>query len=123
MPSDVVITFFLYSVQKVKMEPATALINPFPNDVRNAFQAYIESPTYTDRERIEYTKWRELHVLLDNPDRKPRNRAESRLKHRAFLEFELINNRLHRRPDPNHLEPRYVVPENEAFDSIANQHL
>ena len=105
------------------MEPSTALINPFPNDVRSAFKAYIESPTYTNRERIEYTKWRQLHILLDNPDRKPRNPAESRLKHRAFSEFELINNRLHRKPDSKHPEPRYVVPENEAFDTIANQHL
>ncbi|EXU94631.1 integrase core domain protein, partial [Metarhizium robertsii] len=77
----------------------------------------------TNRERIEYTKWRELHILLDNPDRKPRNQTESRLKHRALSEFELINNRLHRRPDSKHPEPRYVVPENEAFDTIANQHL
>ncbi|KAF5120961.1 SCAN domain-containing protein 3 [Metarhizium anisopliae] len=105
------------------MEPTIALINPFPNDVRSAFKSYIESPAYTNRERIEYTKWRELHILLDNPDRKPRNQTESRLKHRALSEFELINNRLHRRPDSKHPEPRYVVPENEAFDTIANQHL
>ena len=105
------------------MEPEIALINPFPNDVRSAFKAYIQNPTYTNRERIDYTKWRELHILLDNPDRKPRSQAESRLKHRALSEFQLINNRLHRKPDSKHLEPRYVVPENETFDTIANQHL
>lgn len=29
------------------MEPAVALVNPFPNDVRYAFQSYIQSPAYT----------------------------------------------------------------------------
>ena len=48
----------------------STFVNPFPNDVRNAFQAFIQGPGYTNRERIEYTKWRELHILLDNPDYK-----------------------------------------------------
>ena len=105
------------------MEATTAAINPFPNDVRSAFEAYVQSPTYANRERIEYSKWRELHILLDNPHNKPRNQTESRLKHRAHTEFELINNKLYRKPDIKHPQPRYVVPESEAFDTIANQHL
>jgi hypothetical protein len=60
-----------------------ASINPFPNDVRIAFQNYIQEPTYVNRERIEYSKWQQLHFFLDTPDLKPEGQAESRLKHRA----------------------------------------
>ncbi len=31
------------------MDPSTALVNPFPNGMRNAFQAYIQDPSYTNR--------------------------------------------------------------------------
>ena len=105
------------------MDSSTASINPFPNDVRNAFEAYIHDSKYTNRERIEYSKWCELHILLDNPHKKPQNPTESRFKHRALTEFELVNNKLYRRPDSKFPEPRYVVPESEIFDTVANQHL
>jgi hypothetical protein len=105
------------------MDSSTASINPFPNDVRNAFEAYIYDSKYINRERIEYSKWCELHILLDNPHKKPQNPTESRFKHRALTEFELVNNKLYRRPDSKFPEPRYVVPESEIFDTIANQHL
>ncbi len=72
---------------------------------------------------LSIPKWRELHILLDNPDQKPQTQAESRLKYRAFTEFELINNRLYKQPDSKFPNPRYVVPESEVFDIIANQHL
>ena len=42
-------------------------INPFPNDVRTAYQAYIQSPQYSNRDRIEYSKWRQLHFFINNP--------------------------------------------------------
>lgn len=63
------------------------------------------------------------HIFNDNPNLKPENPTESRLKHRALTEFQLINNRLYRRPDSKFPNPRYVVPESEAFDTIANEHL
>lgn len=100
-----------------------ASINPFPNDTRIAFQSFIQSQGYVNRERIEYAKWRQLHIFLDDPNIKPRNPTESRLKHRAYTEFELINNKLYRRADSKFLNLRYVVPESEAFDVIANEHL
>jgi hypothetical protein len=104
------------------MELLTTLVNPFPNEVRNAFEAYIHSPIYTNRERIEYIKWQYLHILLDNPDKKPENQTESRLKHRALTEFQLINNKLYRLSDSRFPELRYVVPESEVFDIIAGIH-
>jgi hypothetical protein len=100
-----------------------ALINPFPNDVRIAFQSYIQAPKYVNRERIPYEKWHRMHVHLDNPDLKPDNPTDSRLKHRAHTEFQLINNKLYRRPDSKFPNPRYTVPESEAFDTIANEHM
>ena len=97
-------------------------INPFPNDVRTAYQAYIQSPQYSNRERIEYSKWRQLHFFIDDPTLKPTTPTESRLKHRALTEFELVNNKLYKRANSKHLA-RYIVPESEAFDVIINEHL
>jgi transposase InsO family protein len=101
----------------------TASINPFPNDVRSAFQDYIHQPEYSNRARIPYANWRQMHIFLDTPDQKPENSTESNLKHRALTEFELINNRLYRQSDKKYPDPRYVVPESEAFDTIVNKHL
>jgi hypothetical protein len=100
-----------------------ASINPFPNDTRTAFQTSIQRPGYSNRERIPYEKWRQIHIYLDNPSLKAEGASESRLKHRALTEFQLINNKLYRNPDKAHLRPRYVVPESEAFDLIVNEHL
>jgi transposase len=44
-----------------------ASINPFPNDVRTAFEAYISSPTYSNREQLSYNKWDDIHTILRNP--------------------------------------------------------
>ena len=106
--------------------PATAVIasiNPFPNDVRIAFQSYIQSPDYINRERVPYEKWNRMHIHLDTPDLKPDNVTNSRLKYRAYTEFQLVNNKLFRRPDSKFLNMRYTVPESEVFDTIANEHL
>ena len=105
------------------MDPIIASINPFPNDVRTAFQVYIQDPSYINRERIKYSNWRQLHFFLNDPTLKLATQAESRLRYRAQLEFELINNKLYRRPDSKFPNPRYVVPESEAFDTIINEHL
>src|SRR5690242_17083989 len=42
----------------LNMDNSIASINPFPNDVRIAFQSYIQGPNYVNRERIPYAKWR-----------------------------------------------------------------
>jgi hypothetical protein len=104
---------------------AIAFINPFPNDVRITFQTYIQSPEYSNcnKERIPYAKWRQMHIFIDDPTIKPINAMESNLKHRALIEFHLINNRLYQNTDDKHKEPRYVVLESEAFDLIINEHL
>jgi hypothetical protein len=73
-----------------------ASINPFPNEVRIAFQAYIQGPNYINSERIPYEKWNRMHLHLDTPDLKPENPTDSRLKHRAHMEFQLVNNKLFR---------------------------
>ena len=58
-----------------------ASINPFPSEVRIAFQAYIQGPNYI------YEKWNRIHLHLDTPDLKPENPTDSGLKHRAYIEF------------------------------------
>jgi hypothetical protein len=64
-----------------------------------------------------------MHIYLDNQNLKPENPIESRLKHRAIKEFQLMYNKLYRNPDIKFKALRYVVPESEAFDVIANEHL
>ena len=92
-----------------------ASIYPIPNDVRLAIQAYIQNPTYINREQIEYSKWHQIQCFLDNPELKPTSQVESRLRHRAYTEFQLTNNRLYRKPDLKFPNPRYLVPESEAL--------
>jgi hypothetical protein len=102
------------------MAATISSINPFPNDVRDPIQHYIQDSQYIKRDRIEYSKWNQLHVFLDEPTLKPITPSESRLKHRALIEFELTHNKLYRRPDTRHLAPNYVAPESEALDIIAD---
>jgi hypothetical protein len=40
-----------------------------------------------------------MYVHLDIPDLKPDNATDSRLKYRAYTEFQLVNNKLFRQPD------------------------
>jgi hypothetical protein len=39
------------------------------------------------------------------------------------MEFELINKKLYRKPNSKFPNPRYVVLESEAFDTIINERL
>ena len=64
-----------------------------------------------------------MHVFLDSPALKPEDRADTNLKHRALTEFELYQNKLYRSPDKRHLDRRYFIPQSEAFDVIAQEHL
>jgi hypothetical protein len=48
-----------------------ALINPFPNNVQSAFEAYISSDTYHNREQLSYEKWSSMCNILNNPAQKP----------------------------------------------------
>lgn len=83
--------------------------------------SYIQGSKYINRERIEYDKWNQLHLFLDDSILKLKTSSESRLKYRATAEFELSHNKLYRQPDNRHLVSRYVVQESEAFDIIANE--
>jgi hypothetical protein len=105
------------------MATTSTPISPFPHDTRVAFQTFIYTPGYINRERIPYSKWQQIYVFIDNPTIKLQNQAESNLRHRALTEFELINRRLYRMPDKSHPESRYAVPESEAFNVITNEHL
>jgi hypothetical protein len=71
------------------MAAIIATIVPFPSDVHIAFQAYIQSPEYVNRERIPYSKWRQMHIFLDNPALKPENPTDSNLKHELLLNSNL----------------------------------
>jgi hypothetical protein len=64
-----------------------------------------------------------MYLYLDTPDLKPENPTDSRLKYRIQIEFQLINNKLFRRPDSKFLNPRYTILESKAFDTIANKYL
>ena len=98
-------------------------INPFPSDVRRAFEAYISSDTYYNREQISHEKHHRMRIILNNPLLKPEDRDGFNLKHRTQLNYELINDKLYRQKDSKHQIPRYVVPQLEVFDIIIQEHL
>jgi hypothetical protein len=54
---------------------------------------------------------------------KPANPIESRLKHRAQTEFMLLHNKLYYKPTTRFQNPRCVILESDAFDTIINEHL
>ena len=56
---------------------AIDIIDPFPREVRDAFYAFIQAPSYVNWERIPYSKW----VWMS--DLKPEKAADSNLKHQA----------------------------------------
>lgn len=103
--------------------PTIAQINPFPQDVRTAFQTYIHSLSYINRERMDYLKYCQLLYYLQNPLSKATNPIESQLKYRAQSEFMLQNEKLYYKPTTRFQNPHYVVLESEAFDTIINKHL
>jgi hypothetical protein len=83
-----------------------ASINPFPNDVRTAFEAYISSSTYYNREQLPHAKWSLIRTILENPTAYiPYNRETTNLKNRVQSTFELINNKLYKQSDIRHLQP------------------
>ena len=98
-------------------------INPFPNDVRAAFDSYIKSPQYCNRERVPYAKWCQMRIFLTDSTFKLQNPIESSLRHRTLTSFHLIDEKLYRNPNTAHKEPRYVVLESEALDLIISEHL
>lgn len=64
-----------------------------------------------------------MHIFIDEPTLKPANPAESNLKCRATTEFHLTHNKLYKNSNSRFQEPRYIVPESEAFNFIINTHL
>jgi hypothetical protein len=70
-------------------------INPFPNSVDTAFEEYMSSNTYYNREQLPYEKWHRMHVFLDDPTLKLEDRDSVNLKHRAQANFKLIHNKLY----------------------------
>jgi hypothetical protein len=98
-------------------------IVPFPPHVKDDFLNLVTAPAYVNRERIPYERWIRYKVFLDDPTLIANNQADRKIKYDALHLYELTNNRLYRRPDRDHLEPRYAVPLNEAFDTIVKIHL
>ena len=66
---------------------AITSINPFPNDVRTAFNTFIHSTSYSNRERIPYERWRQMHFFIDDPTLKAESPIEANLKHRALTKY------------------------------------
>ena len=64
-----------------------------------------------------------MHCFINDPTLKAEGPSDANLKHRALADFQLVNNKLYKNPDSKFLEPRLVVPESEAFNTIANEHL
>lgn len=97
-----------------------ASINPFPHDVRTAFEAYINSTTYHNRELFSDEKQSCMRTILEDIAAYiPLNKEAVNLKHCTILNFTLVHNELHRKSDARHPTSRYVVQKAEVFDVIA----
>jgi hypothetical protein len=96
-----------------------ALINPFPHNVRTAFKAYMSSTTYYNHKQFTHEKWHYMYVILNDPTTYiPYNKESLNLKTCTLSSFMLINNKLHKQGDTQHLHPRIVVLKEEVFDII-----
>jgi hypothetical protein len=103
-----------------------AIINPFPHDVRTAFQDYISSSTYYNREQLSHEKWSQIHTILQNPATFiPYNRETANLKQHTLSDFKLINNKLYKQSDKrsSNQHSRHVVQKAEVFNIITEEHL
>ncbi len=74
------------------MDNTTTSINPFPNDVRTAFQAYIQSQSEDGSqtrnwEQITPIKQQRIFTFLNSLHIKAIDAINARLKHRALTEF------------------------------------
>jgi hypothetical protein len=73
------------------------LINPFPYDVRTAFEAYTSSPTYYNREQFSHEKWSQIRTILEDLTAFTLHNKESiNLKHHTLSSFKLVNNKLYK---------------------------
>jgi hypothetical protein len=97
--------------------------SPFPPEVKEALFDYITADGYTNRERVPPAKIIRYSAFLDNPDLKPKDQIDSKIKFEARNFYELIDNTLHRQHDKTHPIPRCVVPQNKAFDIIVSKHI
>jgi hypothetical protein len=79
--------------------------NPFPPEVKEAFFGYITADGYTNRERVPPAKIMRYLVFLNNPDLKPTDQVDSKIKFKARHFYELINDKLHRQHNKTHLNP------------------
>ena len=118
-------SLFYYINYLSTMDNTIASINPFPNDVRTAFQAYIQSEDGSrtgNRERIILAKQQRIYTFLNSPHIKAIDAFDARLKHRALTEFHITRDKLYQNSNTTH-KARYVVQESEVFDLIINEHL
>ena len=94
----------------------------FPQDVRDAFIDMIQAHGYNAKGRLNPLKWSRIQVFCAFPSLKPNDVIDSNIKQVA-KGYELINNRLHRRPHGNFEELWYSAPDNEVFDLIIREHV
>ena len=78
----------------------------FPPEVKGAFFDYITADRYINRERVPQAKLIRYSAFLDNPDLKPTDQIDSKIKFEARRYYELIDNRLYRQPDKTYPDPR-----------------
>lgn len=91
-------------------------INPFPYDVRTAFEAYSNSTTYYNREQFSLEQLHHMHQILEDPSAYiSQNKGAVNLKTRTQFSFILLDHKLYRKSDARHLQPRYVVPKAEVL--------
>jgi hypothetical protein len=91
-------------MSSVQPQKFTSKEECFPQDVRDAFIDMIQAHGYNAKGRLNPLKWSRIQVFCAFPSLKPNDAIDSNIKQVA-KGYELINNRLHRRPHGNFEEP------------------
>jgi hypothetical protein len=96
---------------------------PFPLHVKRAFMDVILSDDYVNRERMSHDKFVRIQVFLDNPQTKPIDGSDSKVKFDALKFYELNNRILYRSPSGKYTTPRKVLTSNTSWDVYIEAHL
>ena len=84
-------------------------VEPFPIEIRTAFNKMIDDILYTNRERIERYQINRIAMFLLNPAQKSHSSADANLRQRALHSYQLINGEVFRKLDLQYTQPRMVL--------------
>ena len=97
-------------------------VEPFPNEIQDSFNEMIEASTYRIRERMIRSQINRISTFLTDRTKPGNSSSDSNLRQRALHDFQLVNGKVHRKPDKLHPKSREVIDGSQVFDAIIAAH-